>query len=98
MSLRWYRMPRMVVLKPRNSALEAARAIENNNIGSVVVQDERCVVGMVTDRDLTIRVLGQGLDPRTTTLADVMTSPVATLSPTDSQGRCDSADAATQYP
>ncbi len=39
----------------------------------------------MTDRDLTIRVLGQGLDPRATTLADVMTSPVATLSPADSQ-------------
>jgi CBS-domain-containing membrane protein len=50
----------------------------------VIVQDERCVVGLVTDRDLTVRVLGQGLDPKATTLADVMTSPVATLSPTDS--------------
>lgn len=86
MSLRWYRMPRMVVLNPRNSVLEAARAIEKNNIGAVIVQDDSRVVGLVTDRDLTVRVLGQGLDPRTTTLADVMTKPVATLSPGDGQG------------
>ena len=85
MSLKWYRMPRMVVLKPSSSVLEAARAIEKNNIGAVIVQDDRRVVGLVTDRDLAVRVLGRGLDPRTTTLADVMTSPVATLSPTDSQ-------------
>ena len=85
MSLKWYRMPRMVVLKPCSSVLEAARAIEKNNIGAVIVQDDKRVVGLVTDRDLTVRVLGQGLDPRATTLADVMTSPVATLSPTDSQ-------------
>lgn len=85
MSLRWYRMPRMVVLKPTSSVLEAARALENNNIGAVIVQDDRRVVGMATDRDLAVRVLGQGLDPRTTTLADVMTKPVATLSPADSQ-------------
>jgi len=85
MSLKWYSMPRMVVLKPSNSVLEAARAIEKNNIGAVVVQDDNHVVGLVTDRDLTVRVLGRGLDPRATTLEDVMTSPIATLSPADSQ-------------
>lgn len=85
MSLRSYRMSRMVVLKPSNSVLEAARAIENNNIGAVIVQDDGCVVGLVTDRDLAVRVLGRGLDPKATTLGEVMTTPVATLSPTDSQ-------------
>jgi CBS domain-containing protein/uncharacterized protein (DUF2267 family) len=85
MSLKWYRMQRMVVLKPSNSVLEAARAIEKNNIGAVIVHDDKRVVGLVTDRDLTVRVLGRGLDPAAATLADVMTSPVASLSPTDSQ-------------
>jgi uncharacterized protein (DUF2267 family)/predicted transcriptional regulator len=75
----------MVALKSSTSVLEAARAIENNNIGAVVVQDDKCVVGLVTDRDLTVRVLGRGLDPRSTTLGDVMTTPVATLSSMDSQ-------------
>jgi uncharacterized protein (DUF2267 family)/predicted transcriptional regulator len=75
----------MVALTPTTSVLEAARAIENNNIGAVVVQDDKCVVGLVTDRDLTVRVLGRGLDPRSTTLGDVMTTPVATLSSMDSQ-------------
>jgi len=27
---------------------------------------------MVTDRDLVVRILGEGLDPRATTIADVM--------------------------
>ena len=40
MSLRFYRMPRLVVLKPSTPVLDAARALENNNIGAVVVQDE----------------------------------------------------------
>jgi uncharacterized protein (DUF2267 family)/CBS domain containing-hemolysin-like protein len=78
-------MPRIVVLNSSTPVLEAARAIENNNIGAVIVQDGGRVVGLATDRDLTVRVLGRGLDPRTTPLADVMTTPVATLSPTDSQ-------------
>jgi CBS-domain-containing membrane protein len=65
--------------------LDAARAIESNNIGAVAVQDKGRVVGIVTDRDLTIRVVGQGLDPKTTLLKEVMTTPVATLSAADSQ-------------
>ncbi|HEX6406623.1 MAG TPA: CBS domain-containing protein [Gemmatimonadales bacterium] len=64
---------------------EAVRAIESNNIGAVVVQDRGRVAGIATDRDLTIRVVGQGLDPKTTTLAEVMTTTVVTLSPDDTQ-------------
>jgi len=85
MSLAWYVRPRLVVLNPSTPALDAARAIENNNIGAVVVQEGGEIVGIVTDRDLAVRVVGRGRDPKTTTLAEVMGSPVATLSPSDSQ-------------
>lgn len=85
MSLKWYRRPRLVVLNSRTPVLDAARAIENNNIGAVVVQDKGRVTGIVTDRDLTVRVVGQGLDPQTTPLDQVMTTPVVALSPADSQ-------------
>jgi uncharacterized protein (DUF2267 family) len=75
----------MVALRPDSSVLEGARAIENNNIGAVIVHDAGRVVGIVTDRDLTVRVVGRGLDPKATTLADVMTKDVATLSPRESR-------------
>ena len=85
MSLKWYQRPRLVALNPETPVLDAARAIESNNIGAVVVQEKGAVVGIVTDRDLTVRVLGRGLDPKTTRLSDVMTTPVITLSAKDSQ-------------
>lgn len=75
----------MVVLDQGAPVFEAARAIENNNIGAVVVQHRGNVVGILTDRDLAIRVLAHALDPNTTTIADVMTRNVATLSPSDDQ-------------
>jgi uncharacterized protein (DUF2267 family) len=74
----------MVVLTPASPVMEAARALEKNNIGAVLVQDQKRLVGLVTDRDLAVRVLGQGLDARTP-VSKVMTSPVVTLSPSDSQ-------------
>jgi uncharacterized protein (DUF2267 family)/predicted transcriptional regulator len=63
------------------SVLEGARALENNQIGAVVIQDQGRVVGIVTDRDLTVRALGRDLDPKTTTMEAVMTKNVATLPP-----------------
>jgi uncharacterized protein (DUF2267 family)/predicted transcriptional regulator len=74
-----------VALKSDASVLDAARAIEHNNIGAVVVQDKGSVVGIVTDRDLAIRALGRGLDPHKTTVGEVMTAGVVSLAPTDSQ-------------
>jgi len=74
-----------VALKSDTSVLDAARAIEHNNIGAVVVQDRGTVVGIVTDRDLAIRALGRGLDARKTTVGEVMTAGVVSLAPTDTQ-------------
>lgn len=83
MALRWYRRPRLVVLNPNDPVLEAARAIEQNRIGAVVVQKAGQVVGIVTDRDLTVRALGRGLDATSTKIAEVMTPSPLTLSPSD---------------
>jgi uncharacterized protein (DUF2267 family)/predicted transcriptional regulator len=73
----------MVVLNPDSPVLDAARAIEQNRIGAVVVQDKGRVVGIVTDRDLAVRALGHLRDAATTKVADVMTHSPATLALTD---------------
>lgn len=86
MALRWYRRPRLVALNSDSPVREAARAIEHNRIGAVVVQDKGRVVGIVTDRDLAVRALGRGLDADTTKIAEVMTPNPAVLTPADSVG------------
>jgi uncharacterized protein (DUF2267 family)/predicted transcriptional regulator len=73
-----------VVLNPDSAALDAARAIERNHIGAVVVQDKGRVVGIVTDRDLAVRVIGRSRDAVTTKIVEVMTPFPATLTPNDS--------------
>lgn len=83
MSLQWYKRPRMVILNPQDAVFEAARAIEQNKIGAVVVQDRGRVVGIVTDRDLAVRVVGRSLDATATRIAEVMTPDPATLTPAD---------------
>ncbi|MCG8553753.1 MAG: CBS domain-containing protein [Proteobacteria bacterium] len=60
-------------LPPSANCVQAARLMRDENIGAVVVAQDRRPVGMVTDRDLVQRVLAAGEDPQRTTLADVMT-------------------------
>ncbi|MFD1685778.1 CBS domain-containing protein [Halobellus litoreus] len=50
-----------------------ATTMEDQEVGSIVITDGDTPVGIVTDRDLTVRVLGAGIDPAGQTAADVMT-------------------------
>jgi CBS domain-containing protein len=62
------------------TVLEAARLMRTTHAGDLVVVDdpsEACVpVGMITDRDIVIKVLGNGVDARTVTVGDVMSTPI----------------------
>ena len=58
---------------------ELASTLKERNVGSVVVTRDDEPVGIVTDRDLTVRVLAAGIDPTDTTAADVMTEDPCTI-------------------
>ena len=55
------------------SALDAARCMRDRQVGSLVVVDDNRPVGILTDRDVAVRVVAAGLDPATTRVSDVMT-------------------------
>jgi len=69
-----------VCCRPQASALEAARLMRERHVGDVVVVSdpdrERVPIGVVTDRDLAIEVLGHARDAATTTLASLVRTPV----------------------
>lgn len=81
MSLAKYMQARLVVQRPETTAYDASRAMQDNHIGAVIVHDGSRVVGMVTDRDLSIEVVAYDLDPFDTRLDEIMSSPVALLPP-----------------
>ena len=72
---------RIVSLPPTASVRDAARAMEQRNIGSVLVVADRALVGIFTERDVVCRVVAPGLDPDETSLADVMTAKPDTIAP-----------------
>ncbi|QCC46732.1 CBS domain-containing protein [Halobellus limi] len=62
-----------VVTADRDTSVAAlATAMRDEEVGSIVITDGETPVGIVTDRDLAVRVLGAGADPETQTAADVM--------------------------
>ena len=61
---------------PSDSALEAARLMKQQDIGPILVVESRNsnrLVGIVTDRDLTLRVLAERRDPESTKVGEIMT-------------------------
>lgn len=57
------------------------------SVGAVLVAADGKLAGIVTDRDITVRVVAQGRDPSTTPLADVCSCELTTLSPDDDVDR-----------
>ena len=74
-------------LKPDNTIIEAATLMTSANIAAVVVLDEDGkLVGIITERDMTRRVIAKNLDPKETPIFEIMTKKPDTLAPDDSAG------------
>lgn len=59
---------------PGDSVADIARRMRERKVGTVVVvDDQRRPMGLVSDRDVAVRVVGMARDPARTTLRDIMT-------------------------
>lgn len=61
---------------PEASVLDAARRMNDDQVGALVVVDQGRVVGIITERDMLRRVVARREDPADLSVADVMTSKV----------------------
>jgi len=68
---------------PRDTARAAAGMMREKKIAAVLVMESDQLVGIITERDMTARVVAAGRDPDATLCADIMTANPDTLSPDD---------------
>jgi CBS domain-containing protein len=62
--------------------VDVARIMEQADVGSLpVVDTDQILLGMVTDRDIAIRVVAAGLDPRTTRVGEIATNNISPAYP-----------------
>src|SRR2546429_9094404 len=71
----------VIVIDPERAVLEAAKRMAAKKIGGLVVVKHGGPVGLVTDRDILWKVTSTGRNPGKVLVRDIMTSPVATVSP-----------------
>lgn len=73
MSLQEFCRRSVVSISPRGSIVEACRLMESKNVGCMVVQEDGKLCGVLTDRDIALKVAGESRDPQGTKVGDVMT-------------------------
>lgn len=64
------------VIRPETALIEAAQKMKSMDIGMLPVCDGDRLVGVITDRDITVRGVAQGYDPKTARVQEVMTPEV----------------------
>ena len=72
----------LVYSSPTDSVADVAHLMKKEDIGPVLIvsdkENGKRLVGIVTDRDLAIKVVGEGRDPKKTKVEEVMTEKIIT--------------------
>ena len=63
------------------TVVEAARVMASEDVGPVPIVDGGRLVGIVTDRDIVVRVVAEGQDPSSATIGDIASSDLVTVQP-----------------
>jgi CBS domain-containing protein len=63
------------------AVVEAARLMREADIGSLPITDDENLVGMITDRDITMRVVAEAADPQRTPVGDVCSRDLISVAP-----------------
>ena len=71
-------------VQPEQTVFEAANYMVQCNVGAVPVLDGTKLVGIFSERDIMKRVVSEGRDPMITSISNVMTTGVHTVSPSAS--------------
>jgi CBS domain-containing protein len=79
MSARDVMTPDPLTVPPDMSVMEAARLMKEHDIGDLLVARDSVLVGIVTDRDIVVRALAQGLDPKTTAIEQCCSTDLLTV-------------------
>jgi CBS domain-containing protein len=74
----------VVTVSPSSSVAEASRLMRDRDVGFVPVREQHGpVVGVLTDRDVALRVCAEGLDPSEVTVSQVMSTELSAVAPED---------------
>jgi CBS domain-containing protein len=73
---------------PDATVFEAIQLMDDKNVGALPVVDNSRLIGIISERDYTRKVILKGLSSKDTSVRDIMTREVVTASPSDSIEDC----------
>jgi CBS domain-containing protein len=78
--------PSPTCCNPQHTTIEAAELMQREDVGLVPVtaDDSAKLIGVLTDRDIVLKVVAGGRDPRSTAVSEVMSTDVVTCLPQES--------------
>ncbi|MDP4284882.1 MAG: CBS domain-containing protein [Bacteroidota bacterium] len=79
---------RAISVLPDTSVLDALKVMAENNIGSVVVMQDKKFLGIITERDYSRKVVLKGKNSTNTKVSEIMTSDFPDLKPDDTVEHC----------
>jgi CBS domain-containing protein len=78
--------PEVIALRPDASLVEAARLMRARGVGDVLVAEDGVLLGLITDRDIALRAVAEGLDPLSVSCQSVCTPDPVCVGPADDIG------------
>jgi CBS domain-containing protein len=75
--------PNPITLPATATAVDAAKAMRDADVGDIVVLEDSRICGIVTDRDIVVRSVAVGRNPEQTKLGDICSRELTTVAPTD---------------
>jgi CBS domain-containing protein len=76
--------PNPISFPPDAPVVEAARAMRDSDVGNVLVAEGDRITGIVTDRDIALRVVAAEKDPKKVKVSEICTGDVQCVTPDDS--------------
>ncbi|NTV23123.1 MAG: CBS domain-containing protein [Nanoarchaeota archaeon] len=71
----------VISVLPEAAVLECAKQMKEEHLGSVLVEKDGALLGILTEQDLVYKVVAGQLDPSKAKVSDIMTARVITISP-----------------
>jgi len=73
----------VITLREENTVMEAAVLMREKKIGSVIIVKNDAPIGIVTEGDITYKIVAEGKDPRKTLMKEIMHSKLKTIGPNE---------------
>ena len=76
--------PKVIVISFGKTTLDVAKLMKKNSVGSVIVVEDKAgkhAKGIITERDIVYKVLSKDLDPKETSVEQIMSRPLRVVKP-----------------